>query len=41
MEYKGYYIEDLFGMITVQYMSDDVVFDTVEEAQEFIDEIIK
>jgi hypothetical protein len=40
MEYKGFYIDDcMYGMITVQYCGDDVVFRTVDEAKQFIDEV--
>lgn len=44
--YKGYAIDfgGVYGLdnfITVQYCGDDVVFNTVEEAREFIDEITK
>lgn len=40
MEYKGFYIDDcMYGMITVQYCGDDVVFRSVEDAKKFIDEI--
>lgn len=40
MEYKDYYIDDsMYGLITVQYCGDDVVFRSVEEAKQFIDEI--
>ena len=40
MEYKGFYIDDcMYGMITVQYCGDDVVFRSVEDAKQFIDEI--
>lgn len=40
MEYKGFYIDDcMYGLITVQYCGDDVVFRSVEEAKQFIDEI--
>ena len=40
MEYKGFYIDDcMYGLITVQYCGDDVVFGTVDEAKQFIDEI--
>lgn len=40
MEYKDYYIDDsMYGLITVQYCGDDVVFRSVEEAKKFIDEI--
>lgn len=38
-EYKGYVIDDMIGFITVVYCGDEVVFDTVEEAKRFIDEI--
>lgn len=41
-EYKGYYIEyNLYGMkeYSVQYCGDDVVFDTKNEAIEFIDSV--
>lgn len=40
--YKGYDIYfNLFnlGEISVQYCGDEIVFNTVEEAKEFIDEI--
>ena len=40
--YKGYWITFNFygkGEYTVQYCGDDVVFDTEEEAKEFIDKI--
>lgn len=42
IEYKGYYIEvGLFynDSITVQYCGDDLIFDTIENAKKFIDEI--
>ena len=40
MEYKGFYIDDcMYGMITVQYCGDDLVFGTVDEAKQFIDEV--
>lgn len=40
MNYKGFYIDDcMYSMITVQYCGDDLVFDSVEEAKRFIDEI--
>lgn len=40
MEYKGYDIDTTtYKYITVQYNGDDVVFDTIEEAKQFIDEI--
>ena len=41
-EYKGYYIEkDLLGhnYYTVFFECDDVVFYTVKEAKDFIDEV--
>ncbi len=38
-EYRGYFIEEMYGMITVQYCGDDVIFRTLVEAKEFIDEI--
>jgi hypothetical protein len=42
--YKGYYIEhDFYGEdeYTVQYLGDDIWFDTLEEAKSFIDETIE
>lgn len=41
MEYKDFYIDDTFieGLYTVVYCGDEVVFDTLEEAKQFIDEI--
>ena len=42
MQYNGYYIEyDIYGSneYTVQYMGDDVWFDSIEDAKAFIDEI--
>ena len=42
MKYKGFYIDDsLYSMITVQYCGDDLVFDSVEEAEHFIDEVTR
>lgn len=38
-EYRGYFIEEMYGMITVQYCGDDVVFRSVDEAKQFIDEV--
>lgn len=41
-EYKGYYIEFNFygeNEYSVQYCGDDLIFRTVEEAKQFIDEI--
>lgn len=40
MNYKGFDIDDsMYGMITVQYCGDDVAFDSIEEAEHFIDEV--
>lgn len=40
MEYRGYYIDtECYGLTTVQFCGDDLVFDTVEEAKMFIDSI--
>ena len=40
MGYKGYYIDDSFGdFYTVLYCGDEVAFNTIDEAKEFIDEI--
>lgn len=42
--YKGYGIDvDLTyeGIISVQYAGDDYIFETVEDAKQFIDEITK
>lgn len=44
IEYKGYYIEtNFYGQdeISVQYCGDDILFPTVQEAKEFIDDIVK
>lgn len=45
MEYKGYFIECIPGyaedMPTVQYCGDDIIFNSIEEAKCFIDEISK
>ena len=44
IEYKGYYIETNFygeNEISVQYCGDDVIFPTIQEAKEFIDELIR
>ena len=38
-EYRGYFIEEMYGMISVQYCGDDVVFRSVDEAKQFIDEV--
>lgn len=41
-EYKGYSIEYNFygeGEYSVQYCGDDVVFNTEQEAKDFIDEV--
>ena len=43
MEYKGYYIEYNFydkNEYTVQYCGDDIWFDTIQQAKEFIDSIV-
>lgn len=38
--YKGYEIDNSFGdFYTVLYCGDEVAFNTIEEAKEFIDEI--
>ena len=39
IEYKGLYIEEFLGDITVQFCGDDVVFQSIEEAKQFIDEV--
>lgn len=42
IEYKGYYIEyDFYNASewTVQYCGDDLIFNTIEEAKAFIDEV--
>lgn len=40
MSYKGYDIDTTtYRFITVQVMGDDLVFDTVEKAKEYIDSI--
>lgn len=44
IEYKGYYIETNFygeNEISVQYCGDDIIFSTIQEAKEFIDDITK
>lgn len=42
IKYKGYDIEHgIYGnLYTVQYLGDDCIFETEEEAKQFIDEII-
>ena len=35
----GYIDDCMYGMITVQYCGDDLVFGTVDEAKQFIDEV--
>jgi len=43
MTYKGFGIEfDIYGNneYSVQYCGDDVIFDTEEQAKEFIDDIV-
>ena len=37
--YRGYEIEQEFGYYTVHYCGDDVIFNTVDAAKKFIDEI--
>lgn len=38
--YKGYEIDNSFGdFYTVLYCGDEVAFNTIDEAKEFIDEI--
>lgn len=42
IEYKGYVIDNGWvyeNLITVQYCGDDLIFKSVEDAKEFIDEI--
>ena len=42
VEYKGYYIEhNVYNANewTVQYCGDDLIFNTLEEARDFIDEV--
>ena len=39
MEYRGYTIEELFGGYTVFYHGDEIYFDTLDGAKEFIDEL--
>ena len=39
MEYKGMIIEEFLGDITVQFCSDDYVFQSIEDAMKFIDEV--
>ena len=41
-EYKGYYIEYNFygnNEYSVQYCGDDLIFNTEDEAKQFIDEV--
>lgn len=42
MHYRGIWIDtdSYFDLVTVQFDGDDVVFDTVHDAQCFIDEVI-
>ena len=43
IDYKGYYIEYNFygnNEYSVQYCGDDVLFETLQEAKDFIDSII-
>ena len=39
MEYRGYTIEELFGGYTVFYHGDEIFFETLDGAKEFIDEL--
>lgn len=39
IEYKNYFIEKFMSGYTVYFNGDEVFFNTVEEAQEFIDNI--
>lgn len=42
MEYKGYFIEyNLYGMekYSVQYCGDDLIFNTLDQAKNFIDNV--
>ena len=42
-EYKGFYIEkNLYGMgeYSVQYCGDDIIFDDVNDARDFIDSVV-
>ena len=42
IEYKGYIIEQNFynkNEYTVYYAGDDIIFDTIEQAKEFIDSL--
>ena len=41
MEYRGYMIEAFLDGFTVFYCGDEVYFDTVEDAKEFIREVEK
>lgn len=44
IEYRGYYIDYNFynnNEYSVEYMGDDVIFETADEAKKFIDEIIE
>lgn len=38
-EYKGFYIEPFRNGYTVFYQGDEVYFDSVDEAKQFIDEV--
>lgn len=39
MEYKNYFIENFMKGFTVFYMGDELFFDTIESAKEFIDSL--
>lgn len=42
-EYKGFYIEkNIYGMgeYSVQYCGDDIIFDDVNDAKDFIDSVV-
>ena len=42
MFYKDYYIDTTtYNFITVEFMGDDIVFDSIEEAKDFIDEMVR
>lgn len=43
MFYKDYEIDTTTfkGIVTVEFMGDEIAFNTVEEAKEFIDEMVR
>lgn len=44
IEYKGFTIDNGYvydNLITVQYCGDDIIFESIEDAKNFIDEITK